>query len=164
MTQWVTLLAGVGGLGFIGYCVYFDRKRRLDPDYKEKVMARRADNKKQAAGSGGSGGLPDLKDQQAVQRFFLEEVTKGEQLITEGDYEGGVKHLTNAIAVCGQPQQLLHAFKESLPPQVFQMLIQNLAMMGSQQMQTMMGGAGGGGGGGGPPPPTMSMNDTEGLD
>jgi len=154
-----TILAVSGGIGFIGYCIYFDRKRRSDPNYKENVMKRRAEWKKKQSSSSAFSELPDLKDQAAVQRFFLEEVTKGEQLITEGAFEGGVKHLTNAIAVCGQPQQLLHAFKESLPPQVFQMLIQNLAMMGSQQMQTMMGGAGGGGG---PPPPQMS--DTDGLD
>ena len=24
---------------FIGYCIYFDRKRRADPDYKKKVLA-----------------------------------------------------------------------------------------------------------------------------
>ena len=34
-------LCVVGLLGslFIGYCVYFDKKRRSDPDYKKKVVA-----------------------------------------------------------------------------------------------------------------------------
>ena len=38
--KFVTLCA-VGLLGslFIGYCVYFDKKRRSDPDYKKKVVA-----------------------------------------------------------------------------------------------------------------------------
>lgn len=43
-----------------------------------------------------------------------------------GDYDNTVKHLTNAIAVCGQPQQLLQLFKSTLPPPVFQMLLDNL--------------------------------------
>lgn len=43
-----------------------------------------------------------------------------------GDYDNTVKHLTNAIAVCGQPQQLLQLFKSTLPPAVFQMLLDNL--------------------------------------
>uniref|UniRef100_G3NAH7 Uncharacterized protein n=1 Tax=Gasterosteus aculeatus aculeatus TaxID=481459 RepID=G3NAH7_GASAC len=49
--------------------------------------------------------LPDLKDAEAVQKFFLEEIQLGEELLAQGDYEKGVDHLTNAIAVCGKPQQ-----------------------------------------------------------
>ncbi len=49
----------------------------------------------------------------------------------QGDYENCVKHLTNAIAVCGQPQQLLQVFQGMLPPPVFQMLLQNLAKIGT---------------------------------
>lgn len=35
-------LCALGLLGslFVGYCVYFDRKRRSEPDYKKKVVAR----------------------------------------------------------------------------------------------------------------------------
>lgn len=43
-----------------------------------------------------------------------------------GDYEKGVDHLTNAIAVCGQPQQLLQVLQQTLPPPVFQMLLTKL--------------------------------------
>ena len=32
---------GVVGSLFIGYCVYFDRKRRSHPDYKKKVRERK---------------------------------------------------------------------------------------------------------------------------
>lgn len=31
----------------------------------------------------------------------------GEALISTGDIERGVEHLTNAVIVCGQPTQLL---------------------------------------------------------
>lgn len=80
-----------------------------------------------------------MKDQEAVQKFFLEEVQKGEEYLSQNDFDNCVKHLTNAIAVCGQPQQLLNVFKQTLPPNVFQMLIQNLALLGSVQMQQMVG-------------------------
>lgn len=30
---------GLAGSLFLGYCVYFDKKRRSDPDYKKKVLA-----------------------------------------------------------------------------------------------------------------------------
>lgn len=42
------------------------------------------------------------------------------------EYEKGVDHLTNAIAVCGQPQQLLQVLQQTLPPPVFQMLLTKL--------------------------------------
>lgn len=98
--------------------------------------------------------LPDLKDAEAVQKFFLEEIQHGEELLAQGnppppppkshsrlvavlqykcfdasptgDYEKGVDHLTNAIAVCGQPQQLLQVLQQTLPPPVFQMLLTKL--------------------------------------
>ena len=31
-------IAGFLGSAFIGYCIYFDQKRRSDPDYKRKVL------------------------------------------------------------------------------------------------------------------------------
>lgn len=56
----------------------------------------------------------------------MEEVQQGEELLTHGEYEQAVKHLTNAVLVCGQPQQLLQLFQNTLPPNVFQMLVENL--------------------------------------
>ncbi|XP_067884478.1 mitochondrial import receptor subunit TOM20 homolog [Heterodontus francisci] len=79
--------------------------------------------------------LPDLKDAEAVQKFFLEEIQLGEELLAQGDYEKGVDHLTNAIAVCGQPQQLLQVLQQTLPPPVFQMLLTKLPTI-SQRIVT----------------------------
>lgn len=47
-----------------------------------------------------------------------------------GDIELGVDHLSNAVAVCGQPQQLLQVLQQTLPPQVFQMLLMKLPVAG----------------------------------
>ena len=33
----VAAVAGGVGLAFIGYCFYFDKKRRSDPDFKKKL-------------------------------------------------------------------------------------------------------------------------------
>uniref|UniRef100_A0A8C5Q3E3 Translocase of outer mitochondrial membrane 20 n=1 Tax=Leptobrachium leishanense TaxID=445787 RepID=A0A8C5Q3E3_9ANUR len=76
--------------------------------------------------------LPDLKDAEAVQKFFLEEIQLGEELLAQGDFERGVDHLTNAIAVCGQPQQLLQVLQQTLPPPVFQMLLTKLPTISQQ--------------------------------
>ncbi|XP_054874468.1 translocase of outer mitochondrial membrane 20 isoform X1 [Amphiprion ocellaris] len=119
------IVAGVCGALFIAYCIYFDRKRRSDPQFKEKLRERRRKQNVSSEKSGQSK-LPDMKDSEAVQKFFLEEIQLGEELLSQGDFEKGVDHLTNAIAVCGQPQQLLQVLQQTLPPPVFQMLLTKL--------------------------------------
>ena len=51
-------------------------------------------------------------------------------IVNAGDIEMGVDHLSNAVAVCGQPQQLLQVLQQTLPPQVFQMLLMKLPVAG----------------------------------
>ncbi|XP_069625584.1 mitochondrial import receptor subunit TOM20 homolog isoform X2 [Ranitomeya imitator] len=119
------IAAGVCGALFLGYCIYFDRKRRSDPNFKNRLREKRR-KQKLAKERAGQSRLPDLKDAEAVQKFFLEEIQLGEELLAQGDFEKGVDHLTNAIAVCGQPQQLLQVLQQTLPPQVFQMLLTKL--------------------------------------
>ncbi|KAK9540780.1 mitochondrial import receptor subunit TOM20 homolog [Anarhichas minor] len=119
------LAAGVCGALLVGYCIYFDKKRRNDPNFKNRLRERRR-KQKAAKERAGMAKLPDLKDAEAVQKFFLEEIQLGEELLAQGDYEKGVDHLTNAIAVCGQPQQLLQVLQQTLPPPVFQMLLTKL--------------------------------------
>ncbi|XP_022046972.1 translocase of outer mitochondrial membrane 20 [Acanthochromis polyacanthus] len=119
------IVAGVCGALFVAYCIYFDKKRRSDPHFKEKLRERR---RKQNASSEKSAQskLPDMKDPDAVQQYFLGEIQLGEELLSQGDFENGVDHLTNAIAVCTQPQQLLQVLQQTLPPPVFQMLLTKL--------------------------------------
>ncbi|XP_054460888.1 mitochondrial import receptor subunit TOM20 homolog [Anoplopoma fimbria] len=119
------LAAGVCGALFVSYCIYYDKKRRSDPDFKNRLRERRR-KQKAVKERAGMAKLPDLKDAEAVQKFFLEEIQLGEELLAQGDYEKGVDHLTNAIAVCGQPQQLLQVLQQTLPPPVFQMLLTKL--------------------------------------
>lgn len=33
----IGIAAGICGTLFIGYCIYFDRKRRSDPNFKKKI-------------------------------------------------------------------------------------------------------------------------------
>jgi len=112
---------------FIGYCVYFDHKRRSHPDFRKKLKEKRKQMNK--TGSGKDGAvivLPDLRDQEAVQSFFLEQVQKGESLLAEGQIEAGVEHLAMAVAVCGQPHALLGVLQQTIPPQIYALLLQNV--------------------------------------
>jgi import receptor subunit TOM20 len=55
----------------LGYCIYFDRKRRSHPDFRRKLREKRKSAARSGAGSSGPT-LPDFSDQEAVQRFFLQ--------------------------------------------------------------------------------------------
>ncbi|PSN43421.1 Mitochondrial import receptor subunit TOM20 [Blattella germanica] len=127
----IGIAAGICGTLFIGYCIYFDRKRRSDPNFKKKLRERRKARRAEKKLTGTTR-LPDLKDHEAVQRFFLQEVQLGEELLAQGDLEGGVEHLGNAVAVCGQPNQLLQVLQQTLPPQVFHLLLQRLPAVGQK--------------------------------
>lgn len=50
----------------------------------------------------------------------------GEAYIARGDLEKGVEHFANAVIVCGQPAQLLQVLQQTLPAQVFALLIQKV--------------------------------------
>lgn len=127
------IAAGVCGTIFLGYCLYFDRQRRSDPNFKKKLRERRK-AKKEASKRSGSSKLPNLKDHEAVQKFFLQEIQLGEMLLANGEIEEGVEHLGNAVSVCGQPTQLLQVLQQTLPPQVFHLLLQRLPKFGQRLM------------------------------
>lgn len=76
--------------------------------------------------------IPSLKDSDAIQKFFLQQIQLGEELLSQGELISGAEHLAKAVAVCGQPQHLLHILNTTLPPQVFQMLVQQLKYMENQ--------------------------------
>ncbi|XP_076276721.1 translocase of outer membrane 20 [Lasioglossum baleicum] len=122
------IAVGIAGL-FVGYCFYFDQKRRSDPDFKKKLRERRK-IRKQAQKA--SSRLPDMKDHEGVQRFFIQEIQLGEEKLMYGDVDGGVVHLSNAVAICGQPTQLLQVLQKTLPPQVFHLVLQRLPSVGQR--------------------------------
>uniref|UniRef100_B5DUQ9 Mitochondrial import receptor subunit TOM20 homolog n=1 Tax=Drosophila pseudoobscura pseudoobscura TaxID=46245 RepID=B5DUQ9_DROPS len=141
----VKLLAlGTAGALFIGYCVYFDRKRTSAPDYKKRVHERREREanaaKEQLAGLGISRGRPGLAaaargnadDDQLemeMQMHFVSEVQRGERLIKEGHVDQGLTHLSNAIMLCAHPGSLLEMLEANLPEQLFRPLMMRLAEM-----------------------------------
>lgn len=93
---------------------------------------------KKAVSSGGKRSntvFPDMKDHEAVQKFFLQEIQLGEELLAAGDLENGVDHLGNAVAVCGQPNDLLQVLQQTLQPQVFHLLVQRLPAVAPRLMK-----------------------------
>lgn len=101
-----TVAVGVAGALFLGYCFYFDHKRRSSKDFKKKLHEKRQERENRKSKKSKTSKLPDLSDHEAVQRYFLHEIQMGEALISQGDITNGVEHLANAVIVCGQPTQV----------------------------------------------------------
>ena len=122
------------GLAFIGYCVYFVRKRR-------KMKGKREVTK---VASGPK--LPDFRDRDAVKRFFIQELQRGKELLATGVIGNGVEHLALAVSVHPQPSTILDRFKDGLSPHIYQMLVQlvthkDMLDIRESMMSSMVGGA-----------------------
>ncbi|XP_075245320.1 mitochondrial import receptor subunit TOM20 homolog [Convolutriloba macropyga] len=143
-TQAQVALGVTGGL-FLAYCVYFDHKRRSAPDFRAKLKAKRERQRQEKKSSRPN--YPDMRDEAAVQRYFLEEIQLGEELLVRGEMEDAVTHLANAVVASGQPMQILNLLKHSLPPEVFKAVAEKYPavardMMRASGIPVVGGGAG----------------------
>ncbi|KAF0886556.1 TO20L protein, partial [Crocuta crocuta] len=74
--------------------------------------------------------LWDPAKNEKLQELFLQEIHMGELWLSRGEnHQLGVEHLSNALLVCGQPQELLKVFQHTLPPKVFEMLLHKIPLI-----------------------------------
>ncbi|XP_061468443.1 TOMM20-like protein 1 isoform X2 [Rhineura floridana] len=118
------LLAGACGLAALGYCVYFDQKRRSAPDFKRRLREKRRKECEKTKEHDAE--LRELKDTAKLQEFFLEEIQLGQLWLARGEHKKSIEHLANAISVCTHPNQLMHVLKQTLPPHIFEMLLHSI--------------------------------------
>ena len=123
----LTVLAGA----CMGYWMYLDWKGSSDPEGKKKLREERRRAPRVEVN------LPNLQDREAVQQFFNREVQLGEELLGQGKIEDAVEHLCHAVAVCTQPQVLLQAFQQELPPQVFRSILERLPEIGHRLLASL---------------------------
>ncbi|KAH9406075.1 PREDICTED: mitochondrial import receptor subunit TOM20 homolog [Rhagoletis zephyria] len=128
----------VGVLGFLAYCVYFDRKRRSAPDYKAKVLAKRNANKKSSKKGSELFDIPIFKDPSEMQAYFLTQVQLSDDLMQVGNFEEAVIHLANAAVVCSQKSEFLGVMQKSLPPQAFQILLKYYQVANENYIQKVL--------------------------
>lgn len=129
MTSYISpkTLGVVCGVGFLAYCVYFDRKRRNAPDYRSRVAGRR-ERERLAKQNEDLIELPPVDDKAAVEKFFVKEIEIGEALMQSGEVDRSVRHLSYAVVLCPQPQQLLGYLREFLPTDAYQKLVENISI------------------------------------
>ncbi|XP_044292192.1 TOMM20-like protein 1 [Varanus komodoensis] len=118
------LLAAACGLAVLGFCLYFDAKRRSAPDFPRRLREKRRKEREKAKEREAE--LRELKDTAKVQEFFLQEIQLGELWLARGEHKKSIGHLANAVAVCTHPNQLMQVFEQTLPPQVFEMLVRSI--------------------------------------
>lgn len=123
----LVLTAGTAGAILLGYCIYYDRKRRSDPNYKRKVHERRQKiNALPFVYDAASEETFELNDHEVVQHYFQNEIRLAEDLFRQAKLDTGLVHLANAIMVCAQPVALLEAMKVALPERIFNLLLTKL--------------------------------------
>lgn len=86
---------------------------------------------------------PDLRDPQAIQKFFMMRLQEGEELIASGQVDAGTDCLARALVVCGQPDPLMGVLQQTLPIDAYKMLTLKLPKFGREVMgfaQNMPGG------------------------
>ncbi|VCW98888.1 unnamed protein product, partial [Gulo gulo] len=94
------------------------------------VFAERRAQQRKAEGPGAQ--LWDPAKNEKLQELFLQEILMGQLWLSRGECQLGVEHLSTALLVCGQPQELLKVFKHTLPPQVFEMLLHKIPLICQQ--------------------------------
>ncbi|XP_034479923.1 mitochondrial import receptor subunit TOM20 homolog [Drosophila innubila] len=141
---------GAAGALLLGYCLYYDQKRRSDPNYKRKVRQRRQKSNRLTpmAMGGGGGGMEirsegqinilhdpfEMSDHEIVQHYFQNEIKMGEELFRQGKLDEGLVHLANATMLCAQPVALMETMKVALPDPIFNMLLTKLPEINNQSL------------------------------
>ncbi|KAF8605323.1 MAS20-domain-containing protein [Ceratobasidium sp. AG-I] len=129
-----------------GYLIYFDHKRRNDPDFRKKL---RKEKKKAAKAKPADGGSPadiptgrsqdDLKAMLALvnaetlpsvpaerEKYFMDQVGAGEQLLAQGPAFEVPAALTfyRALRAYPSPVEIIMIFQNTLPPHIFSIVME----------------------------------------
>ena len=104
------------GLAIVGYCIYFDKKRRMDPDYKRKVHERRERQKASA--------------KVAEKNNLTNNFATMHKLFLEGRMDEVVMQLFTILQYSERPQDVLSMWYKCLPKEIFAQLIDVIGQKG----------------------------------
>eukprot|EP00043_Microstomoeca_roanoka_P019987 m.233280 g.233280 ORF g.233280 m.233280 type:complete len:163 (-) comp17082_c5_seq2:100-588(-) len=134
-------LAGIAAAAaFVGYCIYFDQKRRAAPDFREKLTEKRRqakleeEQKRQQAGQD----LPtreQMMDQRALKQYFVDAMAAGQEAMHQGNMQMAARCFVNALRVYQDPAALLQVLKQTVPPELFMRVVQELQELKTQQAE-----------------------------
>ncbi|CAO0798233.1 unnamed protein product [Mucor circinelloides] len=148
------ITAGVAVSAGIAYMVYFDHKRRNDPNLKKKLKKekkkaqkemKKAEEKvkstvlqviEQVMSAAEKEPLPTTPE--AKEKYFMEQVAAGESLCNRGEafYNDAVLPFYLALRVYPAPMELIMIYQKTVPEPVFQMVI-NIMALDQQKRQNL---------------------------
>lgn len=117
--------------GLIAYAVYFDHKRRSDPEFRrnlkrqQKKVARAQEDAAKAAEKGKKDRIREMvaasieeglpTDPEEREAFFMQEVGEGERMVTEGsDPADAALCFYKALKVYPQPRDLMDIYDKTI--------------------------------------------------
>jgi len=143
-----TIAAIAGGTivtGVLAYAVYFDHKRRNDPEFrkqlkreskrtqraaKDEAEHQSAEQKKairEAVERANEEGFP--KDADEVEAYFMQEVAQGESMVQKGaDNVEAALCFYRALKVYPNPRELINIYDKTVPKPVLDILAEMIAV------------------------------------
>ncbi|KAJ4990294.1 MAS20 protein import receptor [Stagonosporopsis vannaccii] len=141
----VALGVGTVVTGLLAYAVYFDNKRRNDPEFrralkkeskrtqraaKEEAEHQGAAQKKairEAVALANEEGFP--KDPEEVEAYFMQEVAQGEGMVQKGaDNVEAALCFYRALKVYPNPRELINIYDKTVPKPVLDILAEMIAV------------------------------------
>ncbi|KAF3052543.1 hypothetical protein E8E11_003152 [Didymella keratinophila] len=141
----VALSVGTVVTGLLAYAVYFDNKRRNDPEFrkalkkeskrtqraaKEEAEHQGAEQKKlirEAVAAANEEGFP--KDPEEVEAYFMQEVAQGEGMVQKGaDNIEAALCFYRALKVYPNPRELINIYDKTVPKPVLDILAEMIAV------------------------------------
>ncbi|KAF7729338.1 hypothetical protein EC973_004594 [Apophysomyces ossiformis] len=139
------LTAGLAVAG-LGYLVYFDHKRRNDPNFRKKLRRERKLAAKAAKVSeeektksivnlvqtvlsaAATESYPTTPEER--EKYFMVQVAAGEELCGKGEefYNDAVLPFYKALKVYPAPMELLMIYQKTVPEPVFQVIVNIMAL------------------------------------
>ncbi|KAJ3296961.1 hypothetical protein HK104_001006 [Borealophlyctis nickersoniae] len=133
----------------VGYMVYFDHKRRSDPQFRKQLRQQRNQAARQReadeaaerlraqsrtkapVGVGVDIGADDPVPTSNEERgeYFMKQLQTGETLLARGPsaYEEAANHFFSALRIYPEPMNLLMVFQQSLPEPVLNIIMEKMA-------------------------------------
>ncbi|KAF9357201.1 hypothetical protein BGX26_004074 [Mortierella sp. AD094] len=133
----VAATVGVLAVATIGYAIYFDSKRRNDPEFRRKLKKERKRAQKLASEEAKKlsnksaqtveEALATIKDEdfptsmEEREKFCMEQLSAGEALFTQGPQNYGEAAICfyKALKVYPAPAELVMVYQKTIPPEVF---------------------------------------------
>ncbi|KAF2396549.1 protein import receptor MAS20 [Trichodelitschia bisporula] len=136
---------GTVAVGIVAYALYFDHRRRNDPEFRKALKRETRKQAKAAKAEAEAASAEQRKaireavekvnaegfptDSEDVERFFMEEVAKGEALcLSESEQLEAALCFFRALKVYPQPDELITIYDKTVPKPILDILAEMVAL------------------------------------